>query len=73
MTDNQIFISAIITLWASLVALIVYIKNVHKSHDTKQQENIKLLAEEQVKNRHVIENNNKLYDKIFDHITSATK
>jgi uncharacterized protein YoxC len=63
-----IFISA-------LVALGVYIKNLHKSHNKTQNENTEkmLLMTEKVTSAmtngtHAIENNNRLIDKLFDKI-----
>lgn len=69
----QFLVSAIVTLWASLVALLIYIRHLHNKHGNNQQGNIKIMVEEQVKSRQVIENNNRLYDKVFDHLTKATK
>lgn len=69
----KLLISAILTLWGSIVILVVYIRSQHNKSTKTQQDNLKVVVEEQVKSRQAIENNTKLYEKFFDHLIKATK
>ena len=73
MTERDILIAAIVTLWASIVALAAYVKYLHDKHAKEQKTNLIMMTEEMHKSRTAIENNTKVTDKVFESIQKATK
>ena len=73
MTERDILISAIITLWASLLGAAAYVKHLHEKHAKDQKETTKTVTEETVKSRQAIENNTKVLDKLFDQFQKAKR
>jgi ribosomal 30S subunit maturation factor RimM len=82
--DQNLLIGAIVALVGMIGGLAVYIKGLHEqdrkdkkelyeSQAKKQEDNIKLITDALSKSNHVIENNNRLHDKIFQYIDRATK